>query len=309
MTTGLVGAMLERGLAVCIAPLLLFLTLAGCNDPPSARGENGAPPSPLLYEIASADGTVEGWLFGTIHALPDEIEWRTPATGTVVGKADLLVVEIAALDDTGALARTFAALATSPALPPITERLPADLRPALAALLDRGDLTSDDFATSETWAAALTLARIDAAGDPANGVDRALIREFANRRVRELEGGPAQLAIFDRLPEEQQRAMLAAVVRGSQEARNNPERLQRAWIAGDAATIEASTREGILADPSLREALLTARNRRWVEAIMPTLEDTPRPLIAVGTAHLVGPEGLAALLTARGYRIRRLSPS
>jgi uncharacterized protein YbaP (TraB family) len=77
-------------------------------------------------------------------------------------------------------------------------------------------------------------------------------------------------------------------------------------LAGDAATIEASTREGFLADPALREALLTARNRRWVAALLPVLEQPARPLVAVGTAHLVGPEGLVALLEAEGFTIRRL---
>ena len=72
------------------------------------------------------------------------------------------------------------------------------------------------------------------------------------------------------------------------------------------ACIEASTREGFLADPALRAALLTGRNNRWAEAIIPLLEQSPRPLVAVGTAHLVGPDGLVALLEARGYRVRRI---
>jgi uncharacterized protein YbaP (TraB family) len=36
------------------------------------------------------------------------------------------------------------------------------------------------------------------------------------------------------------------------------------------------------------------------------LKDAARPLVAVGTAHLVGPEGLAASLRARGYRVTRI---
>ncbi|MFM7377673.1 MAG: TraB/GumN family protein [Erythrobacter sp.] len=297
--------MVSRCAAGIIAPLLLLLA-AGCNN---ARGEparDTAPPAPLLYEIASADGSVEGWMVGTIHALPAFVEWRTPAIDTAAKSADLLVVEIAALDDGPAIARTFASLASSPGLPPLDQRLPAALRPRLAALLARSNFEPADFAATETWAAALTLARIDAAGDPANGVDRALIAEFRDRRVRELEGASAQFAIFDRLPEPQQRAMLAAVVEGSVAAAKDPESLQRAWLAGDATTIEASTREGVLSDPAVREALLTARNRRWAAALGPLLADAPRPLIAVGTAHLVGPEGLAALLTAQGYRVRRV---
>ncbi len=298
--------MVLRFAAGIIAPFLLLLA-TGCSDVPDLPAADAAPPAPLLYEIASADGSVEGWMVGTIHALPAFVEWRTPAIEKAATSADLLVVEIAALGDDGALAQTFASLSRTAGLPPLGERLPAELRPQLDALMTRGILDASQFAATETWAAALILARIDASGDPANGVDRALIADFAGRRVRELEGGPAQLGIFDRLPEDQQRAMLAAVVRESESAAKDPGRLQRAWLAGDAATIEASTREGVLADPAVREALLTARNRRWAAAIGSLLAEAPRPLIAVGTAHLVGPEGLAALLTAQGYRVQRLS--
>jgi uncharacterized protein YbaP (TraB family) len=177
----------------------------------------------------------------------------------------------------------------------------------LGTLMARGGLSADSFAATETWAVALTLARIDAPGDPANGVDRALIGNFAGKPIEQLEGAAAQLAIFDRLPEVLQRAMLAAVVRESAVANRDPARLVRAWLAGDAAQIEASTREGILADPALHDALLVARNRRWAGALASLLREAPRPLIAVGTAHLVGPQGLAALFEAQGYRIRRLA--
>lgn len=298
------GAIALRRAAAFIAPLCLAL-LAGCSDAPGDAAAEMPPPSPLLYEIASADGTVEGWMFGTIHALPDETDWRTPAIGKAIDTADILVVEVGDLDGGGAGPSVFESLAQSPGQPPLAERLPAELHLPLAALLDRGDLSDGSFSDIETWAAALRLARIDAAGDPANGVDRALIAEFSGKRpMRELEGLRGQLAIFDALPEPQQRAMLAAVVRESEAVRKNPARLLRAWIAGDAASIEASTREGILADPALHEALLAGRNRRWAAVIAPMLAEAPRPLIAVGTAHLVGPEGLAALLAAQGYTIR-----
>jgi uncharacterized protein YbaP (TraB family) len=299
------GAGVLRRIAALAAPILL-LALAGCSDAPGKGSPVREPPNPLLYELAAADGTVEGWMVGTIHALPSDTEWQSPAIGRVNDEADCLVVEVAALGDGDGTARTFAALASTPGLPPLAARVPADLAAPLAALMQRGGFAADGFASTETWAAALTLARVDAVGDPANGVDRALLADFAGRPVIELEGAAAQLAIFDRLPEAQQRAMLAAVVRESAAPERDPERLQRAFLAGDEATIAASTREGILADPALHEALLTARNRRWTEALVPILAAKPRPLIAVGAAHLVGPEGLAALLAAKGYRLRRI---
>jgi hypothetical protein len=297
-------AMIRRRAAAIIAPLLL-IGLAGCSDAPGGSGAERPAPSPLLYEIASADGAVEGWLLGTIHALPDGIDWRTPAIGRVVDTADLLVVEVGELKGRDEGPSIYLSLAHSAGQPPLAERVPTENVRDLAALLERGNLKAHDFSVEETWAAALTLARIDAPGKPANGVDAALIEEFSDARpVRELEGLRGQLSIFDRLPEAQQRAMLAAVVRESAKAGKDPERLLRAWLTGDAATIEASAREGFLADPALREALLTGRNRRWAAMLAPLLREAPRPLIAVGTAHLVGTDGLAALLAAQGYRVR-----
>jgi uncharacterized protein YbaP (TraB family) len=299
-----IRAMIGRSAAAIIAPLLL-LALAGCSDAPGGDS-GGTPPSPLLYEIASADGAVEGWMLGTIHALPDGTRWRTAEIGRVIDTAELLVVEIGELQGRDEGPAIYFSLSQSPGLPMLDARLPPELRPQLATLLERGGMEADDFASEETWAAAIALARIDATGDPANGVDRALIADFAGRPVRELEGLRGQLSIFDRLPESAQAAMLAAVVRESETSARDPARLQRAWLAGDAAAIEQSTREGFLADPVLHEALLAGRNRRWADVLAPLLEQTPRPLIAVGAAHLVGPEGLAALLEARGYRVRRL---
>jgi hypothetical protein len=298
--------MIRRCLAAIIAPILVMI-LAGCSDAPGRAAADSPPPSPLFYEIASADGTVEGWMLGTIHALPEGTRWQTPAIGDAIKDADLLVVELR-LGDAATRRQVLLDLATTPGLPPLPERVPPDLRPQLAALLERGEMASEDFTSQETWALAIILAGIDAPGAASNGVDRAMIDHFAGRPVHELEGLRGQLSIFDRLPESAQAAMLAAVVRASEAVRRDPERLQRAWIAGDAATIEAATREGFLADPVLQEALLNGRNRDWMVQLLPMLKERPRPLIAVGAAHLVGPEGLAALLEAQGYRLRRLGP-
>lgn len=300
---GLPGT-LRRFAAMLLAPVLA-LVLAGCSDAPGEEAA-GPPPNPLLYEIASADGAVEGWMFGTIHALPSGTRWRTPEITRVIKGADLLVVEIAALDDRAAMANTFAALSTTPGLPQLDRRLPESLRAPLGELLDRGGMDPASFTAIESWAAALMLAQINAEGDPANGVDRALVREFPAANIRELEGVGAQLAIFDTLAEADQRDLLAAVVSEAGTAKARAGELRRAWLAGDEAKLVAAGSTGFMADTELREALLLARNRRWDARIATMLEDASRPLVAVGTAHLVGPDGLAAMLRARGYRVTRI---
>jgi uncharacterized protein YbaP (TraB family) len=257
--------------------------------------------------VSGPDGAVEGWLFGTIHALPGGTQWRTPAIQGIIEQADYLVVEIAAPGDP-ASREAFLALSTSPALPPLAERIDPALRGGLRDLASAAGTPLEAFTATETWAAALVLAQAMRSGDPANGVDRALIEDFAARRVIELEGSARQLGIFDRLAPEDQRALLESVIADHGDGIDQSDELRAAWLAGDAARLEEATREGMMEDPELREALLVERNRVWAGRLREALGEMPRPLVAVGAAHLVGADGLAALLERQGFAVRRLSP-
>src|SRR3990167_9192202 len=282
----------------------LLLALTGCKQDRSTADAEA--PAPLLWEIRDNAGAVRGWLFGTIHALPDGARWRTQRLEQVGDQADLLVVEIATLEDREKMAQIFTRLATSPALPDIGMRVPESSRPALFGLIDQTDYTAADFAQIETWAAALILAQAGDSGDASNGADRALLNDFAGRKVHEFEGTEKQLVIFDTLPEADQRDLLLAVMEEVRANEGDPERLRRAWLAGDAETLETAASTGLMEDPELREALLVRRNRDWVGQLDAILASGERPLVAVGTAHLLGPDGLPTLLARRGYTTRRI---
>lgn len=278
------------------------LLLAACGEPPPP------PPAdnPLLWEIADADGKVEGWLYGTIHALPEGVEWRTATVDHVIGMADYLVVEVADLEDREGLAQAFTRAGHSAGHPPLEDRVAPSDRTALAELVADTPYDAEDYRRIETWAAALILAQAAKSGaESDNGVDRGLIRAFGSRRVEQLEGAERQFAIFDGLAEADQRAMLAAVVRDA----GQPDRAGRAvdlWISGDEDALVEETTSGILADPEVREALLVKRNLDWEAQLQALLGAPERPLVAVGAAHLVGPDGLVALLRNKGYTVRRV---
>ena len=157
---------------------------------------------------------------------------------------------------------------------------------------------------AETLAGALS--RCGGGRAVSTSVDGELIAAFRPREVMGLETAEWQLAIFDRLPERNQRRMLVEIL-DDQEIRDAlAERTTRAWLAGDLDAIIELSREGILTDPALERALNTDRNRAWTDAIVPLLEGGKRPFVAVGTFHMLGDRGLPALLAARGYRVRRV---
>jgi len=278
------------------------LALAGCDDAPDQPE-----PSPALWQIAGAEGQ-RAYLFGTVHALPDGVRWRTPQIDHAFDAADMLVVEISLLDAEDSMRAAFQRLSATSGQPPLAMRVSPEDRALVSRVMAEHGLKDADFANMETWAAALVLSQLAEGVDSANGVDRALLKAAGNMRVIELEGAERQLGLFDALPEQEQDDLLEGVARELDEAGHENEldpRLE-AWLTGDLAALEEAARGGLLADPELREALLVGRNRDWAERIDALLSDGATPFIAVGAAHLLGPDGLVALLNSRGYSVERV---
>lgn len=277
-----------------------LLLLAGCARTEEAR--------PAIWQVDGPAGQ-RAWLLGTIHALPAPIRLDSPAFDRATREATVLLVEVAALEDDRRTALAFHKLSAVPAAPPIAERAgPAD-RPLLTALLAETKIAPERFSQMDTWAAALALGQAISArsgDDSGNGADRLVLRAMRDKPVREFEGAERQLAIFDRLPEQEQRDLLSAVIRSAPTARKDGSRLQQAWLRGDVATLAALDHQGLLADPELREALLVRRNEAWISHLLSIMARGDKPLVAVGALHLVGQDGLAARLEARGFKVTRV---
>jgi uncharacterized protein YbaP (TraB family) len=249
----------------------------------------------------------KGWLFGTIHALPDRVDWRSPIVERALEQSDELVLEIAAVDDDAATRRVLTKLSRTPGQPLLSSRVPPEERPALLRILNENNVDEAAFGDIETWAAALMLAQLSQeSSDADNGIDRALVRSQPGKPVAEFEGAERQLRIFDSLPEKEQRDMLALVVSDSKDSGRELKTLSEAWRKGDVEAIARETNTGLLSDPELRDALYVQRNRAWMDRLESILKGGRHPFVAVGAAHLAGPDGLPAMLVAKGWKVTRI---
>ena len=274
-----------------------LLALAACG-----RAEHAwPPPSPALWEVSGPAGR-QAWLFGTVHALPKGMNWRTGKVDDALARSSVLVVEIADLNDTEAARSAFYRLSSTPRQPPLTQRVPPAARTAVLALLKRAGVGDESFPETETWGAAMILANRVSRADPANGVDGALIA--GARRVEGLETFAQQYGVFDALPPGDQADLLLALAKEAAGEAEDKEATE--WLTGDLAGLERGSAAGVLADPDLREALQAARNRRWADRIDKLLEAHEQPFVAVGEGHMFGDENLPALLKARGYTVHRV---
>jgi uncharacterized protein YbaP (TraB family) len=58
--------------------------------------------------------------------------------------------------------------------------------------------------------------------------------------------------------------------------------------------------------PKLYKRLVTDRNSKWLPLIDAYMNTPQTEFILVGAGHLVGPEGIIALLKKKGYMIDKL---
>jgi len=265
---------------------------------------------PALWRVADAD--TEIILFGSIHELPPGVTWLSPRIAARVDAADTLVLEAVLPDDPGVVAQLVARLGYSPAPPKLATRVAPSKRAALKAAIAKAGLSPDTLDLMETWLAAIALGDgvLSRLGfNAANGVEATLTARVraADKPVTPLETLEQQFGFFDTLPETDQRALLDSTVDDAATMQADARRLIAAWLAGDTAAIAAEFKADALgATPTLERVLLRDRNARWADWVKTRLSRPGRVFVAVGAAHLAGPDALQAMLTARGVKVERL---
>jgi uncharacterized protein len=84
------------------------------------------------------------------------------------------------------------------------------------------------------------------------------------------------------------------------------ERILQAWRRGDVDALARFEADAFRDIPSMRERLIEARNRNWVPKIEKYLQSGQTYFVVAGAAHMGGPQGVLALLRAKGYQIEQL---
>jgi hypothetical protein len=296
-----------KGAAARFTAAFAALALAACATPQSAPAADAAA-RPALWQIADADTNI--YLFGTIHALPEGTQWRTPAIEQAIAASTELVTEIR-LDDEAGAAAAFIRRAIGSGLPPVLDRVPAAKREALRTALEGTGLPLAALDRMKSWAVGVTLAQIlfqRARLNPALGVERVLSAEFARagRTLSGLETVDQQFGFFDSLPEASQRAFLEGVLESPDEIRAEFDRMLHAWRTGDTSAIARTFNEEETLSADLREILLTRRNATWAQWLQRRLDQPGTIMVAVGAGHLAGPDSVQAMLERRGVRVRRV---
>ena len=258
---------------------------------------------PAMWTIRDADSTIV--LFGSIHLLPEDLDWRPDALDAALAAADDIWFETPTDGGESAmLARQYGLL---PAGDSLSAKLTPQGRERFERLAGRYGLSPAALDGVKPWLADLTFsiaALISEGAAPDAGVERTLADAAPQASKRYFETPAEQIGFLAGAPEAEQLLSLEETLRQLDDEPAMFRDLVHAWLAGDQKALEALGVTPVRSlSPVLYERLLAARNRRWVDTIAQRLAGTGRTVIVVGAGHLTGPDSVPALLRARGIAV------
>lgn len=289
-----------RNLLPAVLGLFAALALVG--------SASAAPP---IWKVTSPTATL--YLFGTIHLMSADTDWRSPALDDAYGKATTMWFETDVAS--AGMAQTAQSLILQYGLDPdhpLSSKLDTAHLAALKAAL--ASLKAPDAALErfQPWVVSLMVMAapmVKAGFDPKAGADIQLETAAAgdHKTVRTFETLEQQVRIFADMPQDAQVQMLDQTIDENAKTGDEIKAMQAAWLSGNLQRLGPLLIGEMKAKyPAFYTALIQRRNAAWVDALTPELVGPNVEMVNVGALHMIGPDGLPALLKARGFKVQRM---
>ena len=258
----------------------------------------------MFWAVKGAHNTV--YLLGSVHMLKAADSTLPPEILDAYKRSRTLVMELDPNDaGTESLVGSGLQSATLPEGQTLSTVLGSELYASYVAHAKPLGLDPDTTAGFQPWFAALTLEQLTLAQsgyEASAGVDA----QFAQRAQADhkpiiaLETMAEQMGFFAHLTLDEQRQFLRSTLEDLDTAGNDTAAVVRAWERGDVKELERLARQEFDESPALMRQLTTERNRKWLPRIAALLNDNQDDLVIVGAMHLIGDDGLVALLKRQG---------
>lgn len=288
----------KKYLKSLVMPLLVSGTpLLAQTDTPSADG--------LLWEISGNGLTKPSYIYGTFHLIDAEHFEISPATETAFTACEQMAMEIK-MDDPN-LITTMLRWTHLPAGKTLADYCtPEEYAQLTAYVKDSLGLDIVQFNLMKP----LSLYQLAVASN-IEGEAASYERHFLEKSIGQskdilgLESLEFQLGVFDSIPYEEQIDWIVTATTDSTSMNSSYswDEMVQTYTSGN---IEAIYKLVIEETPELKKyenLLITDRNTKWIPVIEQYVQEKPT-FVAVGAAHLGGPNGVIKLLQAEGYTLK-----
>jgi len=259
---------------------------------------------------AQKNGGAAIYLLGSIHALKAEAYPLPAAIEAAFDEAEVVVFEVDLDEMTGAAMHMLAA-GSLDAGQTLEQVLGPSLWAELGAAAADAGLDPSMLQFMKPWMAALSVAALEltSAGYlPAYGLDSHFFqraKEEGKERVA-LETVEYQIGLFADFTPDESTAFLRYTLADLKSIGPVLDGLYHHWLVGEVEPVEALLGSEFEEFPDLYRTLVTDRNLRWIDRIEELLAGQRDAMVVVGALHLVGEQGLVALLRQNGYLVTQM---
>jgi uncharacterized protein len=263
---------------------------------------------PAMWVIRDKDSTI--YLIGTIHLLRHDADWNSTKVMKTLKESTELWLEVANINDQASTVPLITQYGMD-AEKTLSSKLNAAQNAKLSKVAARYSFPQEGFEQMNPWMAALTfevLPLLNAGYDPDAGVDLVLKAQAEKEgdKVYGFETAEKQVRFLAEMSQAEQVAFLDATLDDADKGTEQLEKLAKAWMDGDTDTIgQLLVNDFKKEAPAAYDKLVVQRNIAWAGKIAKMLEGSGVQQIAVGAAHLAGPDSLQVQLAKRGIKAEK----
>ncbi|HTX52329.1 MAG TPA: TraB/GumN family protein [Candidatus Baltobacteraceae bacterium] len=287
---------IHRGLCV-LAALAVALPVVALAQGASSRI--------FLWQVSSPTATV--YLLGSVHIASPSMYPLDARIETAFSRAGTVVLEIP-IDPASQLeaAQKMGQAGVYPPGDSLDRHLSRETLDALNAYLAQAGISIDQMRPFRPWFVSMlvSLSAMQQLGySPRLGIEQHFVgRIQPAQRLGALERVDEQVALFSGISETIQEQMLKEALGNIPEMQEHMERAVQIWQTGDLAAADDLWLKPLRTDfPDLYRELFVQRNQRMAATIERYLRSSGTHLVIVGSGHLVGPDGIVTLLSAKGF--------
>ncbi len=282
-------------------PFALALS-ATCASPGMAASGQPITTKSLMWEVTGNGLNQPSYLFGTIHInCKNSLKFSTKRQ-EIFAKAQQIYLELD-FDDPNLQKQ----ISQNTQMPPgknLKKLLtPRQYQQARKYFADKLKLPLDFFSTTRPFILT-SLATPSGLKCPVDSWEEVIVKMAKQKKieVKGLESVKDQFAVFDTVSLKEEALMLMDVIKNPTKNKQDFLKLIAAYNNEDLNLLEKITK----ADPNAKKfnaSLLDNRNRKWIPIITREAK-SKSTFFGFGAAHLVGSQGVIALLQKAGYTVK-----
>lgn len=265
--------------------------------------------APAMWKVSDEDSSI--WLFGSVHMLRPDTEWRTGLLDKVMSKSDRVYFEA---DISPAAQAEMMPLSLEQGFNRdgvlLSDQIGKELTDRLRLAAQQYGIPMPSLLIMKPWMAATTLSTgslMESGFEAALGVEMVLGDSLPDERKGFLETGAEQLGFLAGGTLEEQITMLEATLDTLHTAEADVAMMIDAWLNGDPDTLATAFDSQMVGfGTEMIERIIDVRNHNWVAQITDMLDKNEAALLVVGAAHLAGDVSVVKLLEERGYSSQRI---